>query len=95
MVLLVALRELVPMAGAAAPAGGGSSNRQWHLQVIYARAHMREYVKPACSGFGARMNALPIQWGNFPFHTHGTVKSELGRNVQICLPFLTLNYSKV
>ena len=38
MVLLVALRELMPMAGAAAPAGGGSSNRQWHLQVIYARA---------------------------------------------------------
>ena len=54
MVLLVALRELVRMAGAAAaPAGSGSSSRQWHQAVgstgdlrAHARA-MREYVKPA------------------------------------------------
>ena len=85
------MRELVRMAGAAAPAGSGSSSRQWHQAVgstgdLRARA-MRDYVKPAiaCSGFGARMNALPIQWGNFPFHTHDTVKSKLCRNVQICL----------
>ena len=32
MVLLVAQRELVRMAGAA-PAGGGSSNRQWQQAV--------------------------------------------------------------
>jgi hypothetical protein len=30
VVLLVALRELVRMAGAAAPTGSGSSSRQWH-----------------------------------------------------------------
>ena len=85
-----------------APAGSGSSSRQRHQAVgstgdLRARA-MREYVKPAqlaCSvvALGARMNALPIQWGNFPFHTHDTVKSELGRNVQICL-IPTLDYSK-
>ena len=33
MVLLVALRELVRMAGAAVPAGGGSGSRQWHQAV--------------------------------------------------------------
>ena len=89
MVLLVALRELVRMAGAAAPAGSGSSSRQWHQAVgstgdLRARAHarVRQASPIACSGFGARMNALPIQWGNFPFHTHDTVKSELFRNVQ-------------
>ena len=48
MVLLVALRELVRMAGAAVPAGGGSGSRQWHQAVgstgdlrARARAHSR------------------------------------------------------